>query len=81
METGKIYKHCSEFEINMFLDKYQILQQQELKWVSKLEIFSKNEPCNIYFILKRPRITIDPEYFVSNENSFGKNSLSKTIFL
>lgn len=70
METGKIYKHCSEFEINMFLDKYQILQQQELKWVSKLEIFSKNEPCNIYFILKRPRITIDPEYFVSNDEYY-----------
>lgn len=70
MEKEKIYKHYSEFEINMFLNKYQILQQQELKWVSKSGLFSENEPCNIYFILKRPRITIDSEYFVSNDKYY-----------
>jgi hypothetical protein len=70
MVDNKTYRYSSEFGINMFLKKYQILQQQELKVFSKMGVFTESDPCHIYFILKRPRITIDPNYFISKESYY-----------
>ncbi|PRB03824.1 hypothetical protein CQ046_08510 [Chryseobacterium sp. MYb7] len=70
MLENKTYRYSSEFGINMFLKKYQILQQQELKVFSKMNVFTENDPCHIYFILKRPRIIIDPDYFISNDEFY-----------
>jgi hypothetical protein len=32
--------------------------------------FAENNPCNIYFILKRPKVTIDPNYCIKDNKSF-----------
>lgn len=53
----------TEFAINMNLDKMMILQQPELKYVNQMNYFDENSPCHLYFIGKRPRVSIDKNYF------------------
>lgn len=53
----------TEFAINMNLNKMMILQQPELKSVNDFNYFDEDSPCHLYFICKRPRLTIDPEKF------------------
>lgn len=66
----KKYKYSSEGAIDIFLSTYQILQQNELKYFSENQrIFNNINPCNIYFILKRPKITVNPDYLKVNINS------------
>jgi hypothetical protein len=57
----------SEFAINMNLSKLMILQQQELDMVAETNYFDGFSPCHIYFICKRPRITIDRSGFRSSK--------------
>jgi len=67
----KTYKYASEFAVLMYLDKYQVLQQTELELFGKAQKdFTKNNPYNIYFILKRPKISIDPNYCIKDKNSY-----------
>jgi hypothetical protein len=54
----------TEFAINMVLDKVIILQQSELPIVNSYNYFNEDSPCHIYFICRRPRITIKPDAFV-----------------
>ncbi len=56
-------KHFSEFGINMYLDRIAILQQQNFNLLSKTNYFSKEDPCHIYFVGMRPRISIDIDNF------------------
>ncbi len=67
----------TEFAINMNLEKMMILQQPELKFVSQFNYFDEYNPCHLYFICKKPRLTIIPEKFeVTNEYlkmTFGIN--------
>lgn len=84
----KEFKFRSETSINMFLSNYQILQQQDL------DDFAKNNspanfPCNIYFIMKRPRVTVNPEY-LKNKHKYVElefkiqienNFISKLVWL
>jgi hypothetical protein len=66
----KTFKYASEFAVLMYLDKYQILQQTELELYTKYQkTFTDENPCNIYFILKRPKTTIDPDYSVKDHKS------------
>lgn len=66
----KTFKYASEFAVLMYLDKYQLLQQTELEIYGKVQTaFTEYNPCNIYFILRRPKVTIDPNYCVRNKNS------------
>lgn len=51
----------TEFAINMFLEKFLLVQQTELEHVSKTNYFDDNNPCHIYFIFKRPRLSLIPE--------------------
>jgi hypothetical protein len=51
-------KKPSEFAINMNLDKMMILQQSELHLVTEMKYFDDSSPCHLYFIGKRPRVTI-----------------------
>ena len=45
-----------------------ILQQPELKFVNQFNYFDEYSPCHLYFICRRPRLSIDPEKFeVTNE--------------
>jgi hypothetical protein len=53
----------TEFAINMNLEKMMILQQPELKHANQFNYFDEYNPCHLYFICKRPRLTIDPEKF------------------
>lgn len=53
----------TEFAINMNLEKFMILQQSELEFVNEKNYFDENNPCHLYFICKRPRITINPKRF------------------
>ena len=49
----------AEFAINMNLEKMMILQQSDLQYVSTTNYFDEDNPCHIYFICKRPRLTIN----------------------
>lgn len=58
------YKQRTESFLSMYLDKYQFVLGADLEAYAKSdELFSKDMPCNIYFILKRPKVTIDPDSF------------------
>ncbi|UTG61525.1 hypothetical protein J2O09_00735 [Elizabethkingia anophelis] len=60
------YKQGIESFLSMYLDKYQFVLGADLEAYAKSdEMFSKYMPCNIYFILKRPKVTIDPDSFKS----------------
>lgn len=51
----------TEFAINMYLEKLLILQQTNFKDIPE-DFFSESNPCHIYFIFKRPRLTIVPDF-------------------
>lgn len=47
------YKQGIESFLSMYLDKYQFVLGADLEaYVKSDEMFSKDIPCNIYFILK-----------------------------
>ncbi|MCA6380691.1 MAG: hypothetical protein IM574_01790 [Cytophagales bacterium] len=67
--TTQEFKFSSEGAVIMFLEKYQLLQQTDLKDYAKHQTtFTDRDPCNIYFILKRSRVTISPESFKVNSD-------------
>lgn len=67
----KEFKYASEFAVLMYLDTYQLLQQTELELYGKHQTaFTENNPCNIYFILKRPKVSLDPNYCIKDKNYF-----------
>ncbi|MDR0794439.1 MAG: hypothetical protein LBE79_00040, partial [Tannerella sp.] len=47
----------------MNLNKMQILQQSELSYVGEQGYFDEDNPCHIYFICKRPRLTINADKY------------------
>lgn len=53
----------TEFAINMNLEKMMILQQPELKFVNQFNYFDEYSPCHLYFICRRPRLSINPKKF------------------
>jgi hypothetical protein len=63
----------SEIAINMNLHKVMILQQTELQYVNQMNYFDAESPCHIYFIGKRPRVTIDKDYFELHQDYIGLN--------
>lgn len=63
----------TEFAINMNLDRMMILQQSDLKHVGSMNYFNSDSPCHIYFICKRPRITIDNTQFEVTTDYIGFN--------
>ncbi|MEQ6168674.1 hypothetical protein AAOE16_15870 [Ekhidna sp. MALMAid0563] len=65
----KQFKYLTEYSILMYLNKYMFIQQMELDVFAKYQnTFTEENPCNIYFILRRPRISADPEYFIVGED-------------
>jgi hypothetical protein len=58
----------TEFAINMFLEKFLILQQSELASVNQMNYFDEYNPCHLYFICKRPRLSINPDKFIVNKD-------------
>jgi len=65
------YKFGTEGILSMYMDTYQFILGADLESYAKErdETFNDKNPCHIYFILKRPKVTIDPESFKSK----GKN--------
>ncbi|SKB35141.1 hypothetical protein [Maribacter arcticus] len=67
----KHFKYDSEYSIGMYLNKYQFLQQTELELFAKTQkVFTEDTPCHLYFILKRPRLSLDKDYFVQDQDFF-----------
>jgi len=55
------YRFGLETSLLMYLDQYQFVLGSDLEDFSKRQtIFDDDNPCNIYFILRRPKITVDP---------------------
>lgn len=52
-------KKNNEYAINMVLNKMMILQQTQFSDPRVSHYFDNYSPCHIYFICRRPRITID----------------------
>lgn len=65
---GNDYKYKVEGTIIMYLDSYDIIQQQDFNIFQEITSIKK---YNIYFILKRPKITIDPNSFDISEKNIG----------
>jgi len=65
----KEFKYRSEFSIGMYLGPYMFLQETELEsFAAEQKVFTKSSPCNIYSILKRSRLSLDPEYLEIKED-------------
>lgn len=61
------YKFGTESFFSMYLDQYQFILGADLENYSKSNgLFSNDHPCNIYFVLRRPKITINPDSFTSD---------------
>lgn len=57
----KQYKYGVENFLIMYLRDYQLVLGADLEYYSKNEeFFNDQNPCNIYFILRRPKVTVDP---------------------
>lgn len=56
------YRFGVETCLLMYLNTYQMVLAADLDDYSKTQdTFDKENPCNLYFILRRPKITVDPE--------------------
>ncbi|WP_010134023.1 hypothetical protein [Ochrovirga pacifica] len=60
------YKFGAESFLIMFLNQYQFILGSDLEnYINNDNLFNEKEnPCNIYFILRRPKVTINPESVV-----------------
>ncbi|WP_162623344.1 hypothetical protein [Confluentibacter sediminis] len=55
------YRFGVESFLLMYLNQYQFVLGSDLEYYGKIdETFTKDNPCNIYFVLRRPKVTIDP---------------------
>ena len=55
------YRFGVESFLLMYLKKYQFVLGYDLEVYGKRnETFTKDSPCNIYFVLRRPKVTINP---------------------
>lgn len=64
-----MYKFSTEEAIIMYMGIHYLIQEDELK-SNELELnFDINAPATIYFICRRPRIQIDPNYYEILENT------------
>ena len=56
------FRYGVESFLIMYLNKYQFVLSSDLEDYSKRQnFFNEETPCNIYFILKRPKVTINPK--------------------
>ncbi len=53
----------AELVLNMYLDKLMILQPSELTSINAYNYFDADAPCQLYFVCRRPTITVDPRSF------------------
>jgi len=68
------YRFGVETFLLMYLNQFQFVLGYDLENYGKSdEVFTKDNPCNIYFILRRPKVTIDPNSvkIKGNKADFG----------
>lgn len=67
LSENNIYKFGIEGFFNTYLSTFQVILGADLEAYSKQndQCFNKENPCNIYFILKRPKVSINPKSFKS----------------
>lgn len=61
----------TEFAVNMNLEKMMILQQAELQFVNQYNYFDEHNPCHLYFICRRPRLSLNTEKFEITKEYIG----------
>lgn len=61
------YKFGTEGILSMYLSSYQLILGEDLESYSrqKNNTFDRENPCHLYFVLRRPKVTIDPDSFKS----------------
>ena len=63
------YRFGVESFLIMYLNKYQFVLGSDLESYAKSnETFTNEYPCNIYFVLRRPKVTISPDSVMINGN-------------
>jgi len=67
-----MYEYGVERFFVMSLKSYQIVQECDLDLYSMHQsTFDDNRPCNIYFIMKRPKVTVDPKSVIIKNKSIS----------
>lgn len=55
------YRYGIETFLLMYLNQYQLVLGADLEdYANNQELFNDGNPCNIYFVLRRPKVTVDP---------------------
>lgn len=55
------YRFGVETFLMMYLNNYQLILGADLEYYSNnQDLFDEDNPCNIYFVLRRPKVTVDP---------------------
>lgn len=58
---NKNYRFGVESFLLMYLNQYQLILGSDLENYSQSqELFNDENPCHIYFVLRRPKVTVDP---------------------
>lgn len=52
-----------ETTLNVYLDKMLVVQPSELEHISTYNYFDEETPCQVYFVCRRPIITVDVSSF------------------
>lgn len=63
------YRFGVESFLLMYLNQYQLILGADLEsYAQSQELFNDENPCNIYFVLRRPKVTVDPNSFIIKGN-------------
>ena len=63
------YRFGVESFLLMYLNQYQLILGADLEnYAKSQELFNEETACNIYFILRRPKVTVDPSSFIVEGN-------------
>lgn len=63
------YRFGLETFLHMYLNQYQFVLGSDLESYSKSDgTFNKENPCNIYFVLRRPKVTVNPNPVILSGN-------------
>lgn len=66
------YRFGVESFLLMYLNQYQLILGADLEnYAQSQELFNEDNPCNIYFVLRRPKVTVYPNSFIINGNKLN----------
>ncbi|WP_299546931.1 hypothetical protein [Seonamhaeicola sp.] len=71
---GNNYRFGVETFLLMYLNQYQFVLGSDLdSYAQANEVFTEDNPCNIYFVLRRPKVTVDPNPIKIDGNKANLN--------